>query len=72
MDIEDIPNEDLIRQNREDFQRQINRRRINQVLPYQPDNNIELEENDMADKKYAYVVSRLYYISFTVYVLSLF
>ena len=29
----------------------------------------ELEENDMADKKYAYLVSRLYCISYTVYVM---
>ena len=28
----------------------------------QPDEIIEFEENDMADKKFAYVVSRLYCI----------
>ena len=35
----------------------------------QPDNNIEIGQNDMTDRKFAYVVSRLYSISYTVYVI---
>ena len=40
---------------------------IRQELPYQPDDRIEFEENDMGDKKYAYVVGELYCIYDNMY-----